>query len=95
MHIYKFYNTIDVKISDEDWDFLCKNRWFTENPDYEDVRLEFSTGTQITIQDKELWDKASEEFHEYICDLMEIQKIDINSVARKTLSFDEKYIKNR
>ena len=30
MHTYKFYNCIEVNISNDDWNYLCENRWFTK-----------------------------------------------------------------
>ena len=93
MHTYKFYDCIEVNISNDDWNYLCENRWFTKTPDAEDVRAEFVSGTGITPNKPNLWDKASEYFHNYVIELQEIHKMDINYECRKLLSFDEKFTK--
>lgn len=91
MHKYIIYNCIELSISDEDWDYLCQNRWFTTKPELEDIKAEFISGTGISPSKEHLWDKASILFHEYVTDLKDIQKMDINIECRNMLSFDEKY----
>lgn len=74
MHTFKFYDNITLNINDEDWEFLCKNRLFTDSPAYEDIRAEFVSGTGITPNKSHLWEKSDELFHKYIEELREIQK---------------------
>ncbi|MCR5118184.1 MAG: hypothetical protein K6B44_01020, partial [Lachnospiraceae bacterium] len=69
MREYKFWEKLILHISDEDFDFLCRKRFFTYSPTFEDVRIEFVTGTGITYQKSELWGEADQLFHEYILDL--------------------------
>ena len=91
MHNFTIFNCIKLSISNEDWEYLCKNRWFTNNPELSDIKAEFVSGTGITPNKPHLWDKATILFHEYVSELKEIQKIDINSECRKKLSLEEKY----
>lgn len=79
MHRFIFYNCIELSISNEDWDYLCQNRWFTNEPEFEDIRAEFVSGTGITPNKKHLWEKATILFHEYVVDLMEVQKMDFQN----------------
>ncbi len=44
---YILFNTIELNISDDDFDFLCKHRFHTNNPSLEDVEKEFVKGTGI------------------------------------------------
>lgn len=71
-------NILQVKVLDKDWDFLCQNRFFTDTPTQEMIFSEFVTGTGITPNKKNLWNEASERFAEYVNDLREIQKNDID-----------------
>ena len=86
-----FFGELVVQILEEDWDFVCKNRLFSENPDEADIRAEFVSGTGITPDKKHLWGQASERFTEYIQDLREISCLDINAMARNLLTEEEKY----
>ncbi len=58
---------------DEDWKYMCENRFFTDNPEYDHIQAEFTTGTGITSQRRDRWDKASEYLAEYVQDLREIR----------------------
>lgn len=80
-----FFEELTVEVSEDDWDFLCKNRLFSNNPSQEDLRAEFVSGTGITPNKRHLWSQASERFAEYIQDLREISCLDINTMARKLL----------
>ena len=93
-HFELYDNTIKFDVSDADWDFLCKYRFFTKingEPDEERIRIEFTTGTGITPDRPHLWDTATKAFAEYIEDLREMQGLDINKMARDTLTKEEKY----
>ena len=82
----KFFNSIVVNISDDDWDFLCKKRFFTNNPTDEDVCAEFVTGTGITPNKPQLWNEADQRFSEYIKDLRKICSLDINRMCREKMT---------
>lgn len=75
MHEYLFYENIKVRISDVDWDYLCKNRFFTSNPTYEDLRAEFVSGTGITPNKPERWTNADSDFKRYIQELRQVRGI--------------------
>lgn len=66
------FEKLDVNISDEDWFFLCKARFFSNNPPIEDIEAEFVSGTGITPNKRKLWVEASNRFHDYIADLRDI-----------------------
>lgn len=93
MRKFTFYNCIELNISNEDWIYLCKNRWHTDSPQMDDVRAEFISGTGITPNTPDMWQKADEAFHDYINELRELQKIDINSKCKSLLSEVEKHKK--
>ena len=86
------FDELVVVISEEDWDFMCRNRFFSENPDEEELQAEFVSGTGITTDRKHLWSRVSERFSEYIRDLREISCLDINAMARNLLTEEEKYV---
>lgn len=86
------FEKLNVEVSDENWNFLCQNRFFTDNPSYENIECEFISGTGITEKKKELWPLASLRFTEYVEDLKEIQQLDINAMAREVLTDEDKYI---
>lgn len=86
-----FYGKIKVQISEEDYAYLCKNRFNGEKPSQEELCSEFVTGTGITPNKPHLWSQASQKFAEYINDLREIQTLDINKAARCLLTEEEKY----
>ena len=69
------FKKLTISISDEDWDFLCKYRFFTETPSDELVQSEFVSGTGITEKKAYTWSFANEKFIEYINDLKEILNI--------------------
>ena len=87
----KLWDGLELTISEKDWMFLCENRFFSDTPTTEDVITEFITGTGITKNKPHLWNKASEEFKEYIKDLRKIQDLDINNMARDLLDDEEKF----
>ena len=86
-----FDNSLTINIPEEDWIYLCNNRFFTDHPEHNIIQAEFVTGTGITPKKKNLWNQATERFIDYINDLREIQGIDINKMARGLLSEEEKY----
>ena len=67
-----FDNKMILKISKEDWQFLCQNRLFSNNPPIDVIEAEFVVGTGITKNKKFLWGNASKCFSEYIKDLRNI-----------------------
>ena len=67
-----FDNKMILKISKEDWQFLCENRLFSNYPSIDEVEAEFVVGTGITKTKQYLWVNASKYFSEYIQDLREI-----------------------
>jgi len=89
--VITLFNNLDIKVSIDDWEFMCKNRFFTDTPSEEHIQAEFVSGTGITKNKVHLWGKASKRFAEYISDLREIQELDINTMARKLLTEEEKF----
>lgn len=77
------FNELELYVTKENWDFLCKNRFFTDNPDTELIRAEFVSGTGIHEHKKDLWPIASQSFEAYIEDLREISGLDICSAAKQ------------
>lgn len=63
------FDELNISISDEDWNFLCIARFFSDDPPIEDIEAEFVTGTGITPNKPEKWMQASEAFREYVADL--------------------------
>ncbi len=84
------WNALPLHITQEDWDFLCSQRLFTNTPDLEDIEAEFVSGTGITENKQELWAKADMSFAAYIEDLRKILALDINLMARTKLAEEEK-----
>ncbi|MBQ9277969.1 MAG: hypothetical protein IJ224_04970 [Lachnospiraceae bacterium] len=82
----KLFDELIIIINYDDWMFMCKNRFGTETPSYEEIQAEFVTGTGITKNKRELWREANARFTEYINDLKEIRSIDLNKAARDILS---------
>ncbi len=78
-------NPLIVTVSEDDWVYLCQNRFLTNNPTDEQIEAEFVSGTGVTPNKPWLWDKASQLFAEYIAELKEIQEIDINAMARELI----------
>lgn len=87
------FGQLTLDVPDKDWDFLCKYRFFTQNPSVEDVQTEFVTGTGITKNKPHMWNEAGKRFSEYVDDLRDIQKMDLNVIARELLTDKEKYNK--
>jgi len=85
-----FDGNLMVTVSASDWDYMCKHRFCTDDPSEEDIRAEFVTGTGITSKRTNLWPEASIRFHEYVDDLREISKLDINKMARDLIAEKEK-----
>lgn len=81
-----FAKELTLQVAYEDFCFMCKKRFGTNEPSEDDWQTEFVTGTGITSERKDLWPRASERFAEYINDLRELQSIDINSMARKLIA---------
>ena len=69
-----FWDDLTIHVSPDDWDYLCINRFFSDNPAYDEIQAEFVTGTGITPNKKHLWKEADMRFAEYIQDLREIKK---------------------
>lgn len=84
-----------LTISDIDWDFLCKNRFFTDAPLKEEIQAEFVSGTGITQNKPHLWKEANKRFAEYIEDLREIQQMNVNHIAKIILTDEEKFGKRK
>ena len=84
-----------LTISDKDWEFLCKNRLFNDDPLKEEIQAEFVSGTGITQNKPHLWKEAEKRFAEYIEDLREIQQMDVNKLARNLLTDEEKFGKRK
>lgn len=68
-----FDNQITLNISEEHWEYLCKYRFFSEQPAIEEIQAEFVTGTGITRNKPLLWEYANTRFSEYVEDLKEIK----------------------
>ena len=68
-----------LNVPDEDWEFMCKYRFFTQNPSEEDIQAEFVTGTGITKNKPHMWNEAGKRFSEYVDNLRDIQKMDFIS----------------
>lgn len=85
------FHQMILTISDIDWDFLCKNRFFTDDPLKEEIQAEFVSGTGITQNKPHLWKEAEKRFAEYIEDLREIQQMNVNHIARNLLTDEEKF----
>lgn len=68
-----FWNELTVHISPDDWDFLCKNRFLSDNPSLDEVQAEFVSGTGISPNKKHLWNEADARFAEYVQELREIR----------------------
>ena len=73
------FSNLTFEVSAEDWDFLCKYRFFSDNPSEEQIQAEFVSGTGITKNKIHLWRKASERFSEYVADLRDIMQLDVNA----------------
>ncbi len=73
-----FEDKLTVKVSAENWQYLCENRFLSDNPSQEDIQSEFVSGTGISRRNPERWALASESFAEYIDDLREISSLDVN-----------------
>ena len=71
------FNSLKINISETDWQYLCNYRFFTTTPSDETVQAEFVSGTGITSRKKHLWKEADKRFAEYIEDLREINKKEI------------------
>ena len=67
-----FDNQIILNVSEDDWFFLCENRFFSSNPTIEEIESEFITGTAITRSKSMLWKEATIKFSEYVEELKEI-----------------------
>lgn len=80
-----FWNELTVHISPNDWDFLCKNRFLSDNPSLDEIQAEFVSGTGISSNKKHLWSEADARFTEYVQELREIQGMNINQMARDLL----------
>ena len=75
-----FWNVLTVHISPNDWDFLCKNRFLSDNPSLDEIQAEFVSGTGISPNKKHLWNEADARFTEYVQELREIQGMNINQI---------------
>lgn len=77
-----FDGQLTVHVTDEDWESLCNTRLLTINPSEDQLENEFVTGTWITETDINLWENADNKFHEYIDELLELSRIDLNKACR-------------
>ncbi len=80
-----FDGRLSFDITLDDWEYLCKKRFYTYNPDPESIEAEFVTGTGITSSKLNLWVEAADRFSEYVADLREIKSLDINKMCRELL----------
>ncbi len=87
-----FDNKLTLHVNIDDWDFLCENVFLTENPEQDEIEVEFITGTGITSKKIALWPCASRRFAQYISDLRIIRSLDINAMCRELLSYEEKEV---
>ena len=85
------WNDLTIHVSPNDWNYLCKNRFPSDNPSLDEIQTEFVSGTGITPNKKHLWNEADTRFAEYVQELREIQEMDINQMAKDLLDNDEKY----
>jgi len=90
--IIRLFDGLQFYVSEDDWNFMCKNRFFSENPPMDEVQAEFVTGTGITKSKKDLWNQASSRFADYVDDLREICSLDVTSMARAALTNEEKFV---
>ena len=67
---------------------MCKNRFGTDDPPYEEIQAEFVSGTGITEKKRELWNEADKRFSDYISDLKDISTMDLNKAARELLNIE-------
>ena len=79
------FDKLVIEITDEDWNFFCEYRFGTHQPTEEMIQSEFVSGTGIHINKKDKWSVASKEFSEYIADLKEIQRLDVNQAAKNLI----------
>ena len=84
------FEDLNIHVSDEDWAYMCENRFFSSTPDPEHIRAEFVTGTGITSTRRELWPQADKMFSEYVQELKMICGLDINAMARDALTDEER-----
>ncbi len=68
------WSGLTIHISPNDWDFLFKNRFLSDNPSPDEVLSEFVSGTGISPNKKHLWNEADVRFAEYVQELREIQE---------------------
>ena len=90
MKVVVLFEQLTLNVPDEDWEFMCKYRFFTQNPSQEDIQAEFVTGTGITKNKPHMWNEAGKRFSEYVDNLRDIQKMDLNGMAREVLGDEEK-----
>lgn len=90
MREVSLYNgQIQFQISDEDEKWLCENVFFSSNITEDLWRMEFVSGTGITLNKPSLWGNATKAFAEYVQDLREIKDADINGMARNLIENEE------
>lgn len=85
-----FNGQLIINISEEDWAFLCENRFFTDSPEIDSIEADFITGTGITSTAEEKWSNASDKFKDYIDDLRDIMGLNICDMAKNVISAKEK-----
>ena len=77
-----FDNQLKLSVSAEDWDYLCENVFYSDDPDIDDVESEFVTGTGVTPRKVDLWPEASKRFASYVDELRVVKSLDINQMCR-------------
>ncbi len=90
--IIRLFDGLQFCVSEDDWKFMCQNRFFSDDPPEDEIQAEFVTGTGITKSKKDLWSQASSRFAEYVEDLRDICGLDVNAMARAALTDKEKFV---
>ncbi len=73
------FDELIITIPKSYWDYMVTYRFGGDNPSYEEIQAEFVSGTGITASKRALWNEANRRFLEYIEDLMNISKMDVNA----------------
>lgn len=67
------FRELTVRVSEENWEYLCTNRFFSDTPSEADIQAEFTLGTGIAESNRHLFSEceAALLFANYIRGLME------------------------
>ncbi len=86
---FSLYDKFNITISIDDWLFMCKNRWFSDEPLREDVEAEFGVcGARSAKDNKE----ANMIVNKTIGTYKRIMQTDIEKDCRKTLNSTSKTV---